>query len=129
MKHHRFIDVPALLLPILWLAVLGTGCQSPPDESPPPSSGAAPAASKAAERSGSGEPGSAEMSAEDAVSYEPAYPADVSTEALDADDVAQQQTHSHGGAEHSHDEEHGGEQHGDGDHSQADHSHGTGHEQ
>ena len=48
--------------------------------------------------------------ASEEVTYEPAYPEDVSAEGLDADDAAQQETHSHGGAEHSHDDggDHGG---------------------
>ncbi|HUP45906.1 MAG TPA: hypothetical protein VM779_10385 [Thermoanaerobaculia bacterium] len=39
------------------------------------------------------------------VAFEPAYPEDVSTEQLTAEDKAQQETHKHGdGEEHSHDE-------------------------
>ena len=56
---------------------------------------------------------------EPAVEFEPAYPADVSSEELSEADVAQQETHSHGdGEEHSHaegDPEHG-EEEGQDDH-------------
>jgi hypothetical protein len=49
------------------------------------------------------------------VTYEPAYPTEVSEEGLDEEDVTQQTTtHSHGGAEHSH---------GDGEHSHEDEEH------
>lgn len=58
---------------------------------------------------------------ENEVTYEPAYPEEVSEQGLSDTDVAQQETHSHGGEEHSH---------GDGDHSHGDgeHSHGEGEE-
>lgn len=44
------------------------------------------------------------------VTYEPAYPTDVSSEGLGEEDVAQQQSgaqpvHSHGGDEHSHEDD------------------------
>ena len=41
----------------------------------------------------------------DTVAFEPAYPEEVSTEQLSAEDKAQQETHQHGdGEEHPHDE-------------------------
>ena len=67
------------------------------------------------------EPAAAEAPASD-VTYEPAYPTDVSEEGLSEGDTAQQQaTHSHGGDEHSHAE---GEDHPHGE--DEDHPHGEG---
>ncbi|MEM1203579.1 MAG: hypothetical protein AAGN66_10160 [Acidobacteriota bacterium] len=132
MKPSQLVEIPVLCLFILGLAVLGTACRSPAES---PSSNGAPGAPAA--ESGSAEPDSKELSSGDAVRFEPAYPADVSTEALDDGDTAQQQAlshgaeHSHGDGEHSHDQEHGGEQH-DGDHPHGeggDHSHGDDHGQ
>lgn len=47
------------------------------------------------------------------VAYEPAFPEDVSAEGLSDEDVAQQESHSHGGEEHTHGE---GEDHDDHEH-------------
>ena len=67
------------------------------------------------------------------VTYVPAYPADVSTEGLDAEDVAQQESLSHGEDGHDHGEDghdHGedGHDHGEGghDHDEGDHNHDEG---
>lgn len=47
----------------------------------------------------------AEQAPDAEIAYEPAYPADVSEEGLtDADTSQQENTHSHGGVEHSHDD-------------------------
>jgi hypothetical protein len=80
-------QIPTLLL-ILPLLFLGTACAGPTKttpEKPTPSAAAAP--TKAPE-------------------YEPAYPADVSTEGLTEKDAQQQKPHSHdGGKPHVHDGE------------------------
>ncbi len=49
-----------------------------------------------------------------AVAFEPAYPEDVSTETLSADDTAQQEIHTHGDGDdaHAHDAETKAEDHG-----------------
>ena len=85
---------------LLFIAALAIGCQSGASSEP------------AVE-----EPAAADASAAD-VTYEPAYPTDVSEEGLSEDDTAQQQaTHSHdGGEEHAH---------GEGE----DHPHGAGEEE
>ncbi|MDA8016911.1 MAG: hypothetical protein MPN21_05625 [Thermoanaerobaculia bacterium] len=57
---------------------------------------------------------------EDEVQYEPAYPADVSTEDLSDDDVAQQHAHSHDSADHEHGEEDDHEHGPEGDHTHDD---------
>lgn len=107
---HRFrlsrtlFAVPSMLL----LALLSLACHSPPSTSQADS--ADPAASPIV--SEPQDPPPAEVD-QKPVSYEPAYPAEVSADGLDADDAAQQeQAHSHGGDEHSHGEgahEHGGD--------------------
>jgi hypothetical protein len=73
----------------LALALLALACGGAEHDS------AAPAADSETTAPASGETG--------AVAYEPAYPDDVSTEELSAEDTAQQQTHRHGGEEHTHD--------------------------
>ncbi|MEO1368372.1 MAG: hypothetical protein AAFX50_14460, partial [Acidobacteriota bacterium] len=110
----------SLPLWILSLALLGAACQAPP-----PSTGDE-------ELSDTPAPSGAEPT--EAVQYVPAYPTDVSTEELDADDAAQQQTHSHGADEHTHgdaehdrdDPNHGGHVHGDSGHDDHDHGDGNG---
>lgn len=93
------------LLLLSVLSLLAIGCQ--PTESDPPS-----------------EPAAAEAPTEeaaDAVTYEPAYPAEVSEEGLtEADTARQKAEHSHDGDEHSHGD--GSHTH-DGDESHADHEH------
>ncbi len=86
--------IPWLLL-LTTLAATFSSCR--PGESEPPST-------PAPEQT---EPTAAEPSppaSSEEVAYEPAYPADVSSEGLSEEDVAQQEAdHSHDGGEHSHD--------------------------
>lgn len=90
----------SLALVFLALAFTGLACGSaeapPPDAAAPPSDPPPPAA-----EAGAG-----------GVTYEPAYPEEVSSEGLSEGDVAQQEAshsqgadeeHSHGGDEHTHD--------------------------
>ena len=112
-----------LLLSIPSLVVLSVGCQN--GESEQPSAAEEPAAAEAA--AGPEETGEAGTEPQaTGVTYEPAYPTDVSDEGLSEEDAAQQQTtHSHdGGEEHAHGE---GEDHahgeGDDDHAHDDGSH------
>ena len=85
---------PTPFLASLLLTVLATACQQPAAELPAPEQPTAPTARSAL----------ADEPQQD-LTYEPAYPADVSSEGLDADDTAQQTTHSHGGEGHSHGED------------------------
>ena len=107
-----------LLSSMLTIAVVS--CQSSEPEPPAPATESTAPESTAPESTAAGAPtpspspggGEMERSSEE-VAYEPAYPADVSSEGLSEEDVAQQEAglsrpgHSHGGDEHSH---------GDGDH-------------
>ena len=99
MNTHRLPTAPVLLLTI-FLAVLGTGC---PSSSETPSAKTPAASASSSEPTPEPEPTGTEPA--DEVTYEPAYPADVSTEDLDTEDTAHQQTHSHGVEEHSHGED------------------------
>ncbi len=80
---------------LLVLALASSACQ-PGDDASTDSAATSPEAAAA-------DPAAA---AEGGVEYEPAYPAEVSTDELSEEDIAQQEktTHSHGGAEHSHDD-------------------------
>lgn len=116
MTLKRFV-APLSILPLVFLVA---GCHGEPNEraADPPG---------AAEASASGGEATAESPASD-VTYEPAYPTDVSEEGLSQEDTAQQQaTHSHGGEEHSHGEgdehSHGEGEHTHGDGGQDDHQH------
>ncbi len=90
------------------LAIVVVSCQPGESATQAPPTAESPAA----------EPAAAETPAEDAtppdattpageVTYEPAYPADVSSEGLSEEDTAQQEgsEHSHGGATHTHGED------------------------
>ncbi len=82
----------ALLLPSLFLVAISLACQQPaadPADHPATASPASQAPAKA--------------KPPEEVTYEPAYPPDVNGEGLDAADVAQQETHSHGADTHTHD--------------------------
>ena len=86
-----------LLSSILTFALIS--CQSSEPDASAPASQTVPAESIAA--------GSTDdpTTPSDEVAYEPAYPAEVSSEDLSAEDVSQQETaHSHGDGEHSHDD-------------------------
>ena len=96
-------------LSILFLTLLTTGCGGGEPSVQPPAD--------AASTGGA----ATETAPTEQVTYEPAYPADVSEEGLREEDVAQQEKHSHDGGEaHSHGE---GDEHSD-DH--GDHAHGEG---
>ncbi len=99
-----------LLSSMLTIAVVS--CQSSEPEPPP-----APAAEPNATGSAAPDPVATDAPtppASEEVAYEPAYPADVSSEGLSDEDEAQQKAgHSHGDATHSHGE----------DENQADHDH------
>ncbi|MCH9648141.1 MAG: hypothetical protein K0U98_07880 [Deltaproteobacteria bacterium] len=95
------------LLSILSFALLSMACQQGSYDAPNPGETAP---SPTAESSTTKAPGmDSEAGSAEEVKYEPAYPADVSTEELSEEDVAQQETqHSHDGGEmHSHDAEPG----------------------
>ncbi len=115
------------------LAITGVACR-PSEPEPPaaatpsttestatePSATGSTATDPTATGSSAAEPTTADAPS-DEVAYEPAYPADVSSEGLSEEDVAQQDAgqspagHSHGGEAHSHDE---GEDATDHDHEQ-----------
>ena len=109
LSRHSFHPFSILLFALLCLA-----CQ-------PPSSTSSDASSPANSPSKAESPNTPESDpARVQVSYEPAYPADVSAEGLDADDTAQQEPHAADNTEHSH---------GDGyahDHTSAEAPHGHG---
>ena len=102
----------ALLLSCLLLPLLVTGCQPGETEDPGTADGT-PAAEAPAE------PGQAAEAGED-ITYEPAYPTDVSEEGLSEEDVEQQMGHGHDG-NHSHGDDH---THGDDHVHDDDHEHG-----
>lgn len=118
MKKHSISHTVSTLFACTLLALLGLACGQPASDAPAPSTEEPPAAAA----------DGAEAPAGDEVTFEPAYPTDVSTEGLDDDDTAQQQSHSHGSDTHSHDD--GEHSHDDGDHSHGEdeHSHGDGDE-
>jgi len=92
---HLFLATLAIVSTLTACQPGGTDAEAPTDGG----GGAAATEAPTAET----EPPPPDASSE--VSYEPAYPEDVSSEGLSEDDVAQQETHSHGGEEHSHDED------------------------
>lgn len=109
---HTLVHLSTLLL-----VLLATSCRN--GDRSEPSAAEEPAAAEAPATAGEA---TADSPAAD-VSYEPAYPADVSEEGLSEEDAAQQQTtHAHGGEEHSHAEE-DGHAHGEGE---GEHSHDDG---
>lgn len=118
MKQHSDSNPVLLPLACILLALLSLAC-GPPASAPDTEDSEPPAAAATHDGSESNTPAE--------VTFEPAYPTDVSTEELDADDTAQQQTHSHGDGEHSHGE---GEHSHDDEHSHGEdeHSHGDGDE-
>lgn len=98
----------SIFLSILATGLLFVACQQTAKEE------SAPHDDSSLEAAGATVPEAAQNAA--GVEYEPAYPADVSSEGLNSDDVAQQQPeHSHeDGAEHAPDqEEAGGHSHGE----------------
>lgn len=100
------------LLVVSTLMIVLASCQ--PSEPAAPAPASEPAAPET--------PESTAPPATEEVSYEPAYPTDVSSEGLSEGDVEQQEaSHSHGGAEHSHDD--GEHSHGEGEEDPADHDH------
>ena len=100
------------LLSASLLALAITSCQSTEPESPAPAN--TPEAAESPTETSAPEPS-------DGVAYEPAYPADVSSEDLSEQDVDQQgaghepgdDDHSHDDGSHSHDDEEEHEDHGD----------------
>lgn len=91
-----------ILVPLstLVLVLLTTGCRHGDRNEPPGAE--EPVATEAPATTGEA---AADPPAAD-VTYEPAYPAEVSEEGLSEEDAAQQQTtHAHGGEEHSHADE------------------------
>lgn len=117
------------LLSTLTFTLYAIGCQSREASEPPAAQEAAAAEAAASSRPTPEEPA-------ESVTYEPAYPSDVSAEGLSDEDTAQQEaSHAHGGEEHTHGgEEHahadGDHAHDDGEHSHGDeeHAHGDGHD-
>lgn len=125
----RTLLTPALLTSFLLLPLLAAGCQQGEPEDP----NAADETPAAEAPTGTGE---AAEAGED-VTYEPAYPTDVSDEGLTEEDTEQQMGHGHEGehthedgnheheGDHAHDGEHdheqGGHDHGDGEHDEPEH--------
>lgn len=102
-----------LLLSTLTIALVSTACQRGETEEQTPE-----AESPAAEST-------VVPDAAADVAFEPAYPADVSTEVLSEEDEDQQEAgHSHGGEEHSHDDGSHTDGDGDEDHDDGSHTHG-----
>ena len=111
-----FVSYTSLGLAVIFLLAL-TACA--PAEDAPSTQNPTPTSKSAAADT-------ADNPAEEEVTYEPAFPEDVSDEALSGEDIEQQHGHSHDDDEHGHEHGEGGHSHGDehdGEHGDDGHSH------